>query len=109
MIDETVDESNEELGLLGSYGVMVVPAPADRAGGWFVTLSVWDEDQECYVAGSDGPIFDNREDALREATRILDWVASRSGDDNLFEVWAQMQQMSNEHDMWPDGRPRQLL
>lgn len=94
--------------MLGAYGVLVVPAPSNRAGGWFVTLSVWDEDEQRYVAGSDGPIFDSRDEALQEATRIMDWVASRPADANLLNAWAQMQQMSSEQEMWPDGRPGRL-
>lgn len=108
VIDETVDEDSSELGLLGAYGVLVVPAPSKRDGGWLVTLSAWNEDQERYVAGSDGPIFDSRDEALHEAVRIMDWVVNRPSDKNLLEIWAQMQQLSSEQEMWPDGRPGRL-
>jgi hypothetical protein len=108
VIDQTIDGDSDELGLLGAFGVLVVPAPSNRDGGWFVTLSVWDEDEERYVAGSDGPIFDSRDEALKEAVRIMDWVASRPEDENLLDAWAQMQQLSSEQEMWPDGRPGRL-
>lgn len=94
--------------MLGTYGVLVVPAPPNRDGGWLVTLAVWDQIEERYVAGTDGPIFDNRDEALQESVRIMDWVANRSDDGNLLEVWAQMQQLSSEEEMWPDGRPGRL-
>lgn len=107
-MDETISGDSDELGLLGAYGVLVVPAPANRDGGWLVTLSVWQEDEERYVAGTDGPIFDSRDEAVQEAGRIMDWLATRSDDENLLEVWAQMQQLSSEQEMWPDGRPGRL-
>ena len=107
-MDNTTDPDSDQLGLLGTYGVLVVPAPPHRDGGWLVTLSVWNEDQDWYVAGTDGPIFDSRDEALQEATRIMDWIGTRSEDENLFEAWAQMQQLSNEEEMWPDGRPGRL-
>jgi hypothetical protein len=107
-MDETVAGDSDELGLLGTYGVLVVPAPAHRDSGWLVTLSEWQDDEERYVAGADGPIFNTRDEALQEAGRIMDWLATRSDDENLLEVWAQMQQLSSEQEMWPDGRPGRL-
>jgi hypothetical protein len=91
VIDSTTDGDPEEFGLLGDYGVLVVPAPSERAGGWFVTLAAWDDDVERYIAGSDGPIFDSREEALQVASNLMDWVASRPEDENLLVGWAQMQ------------------
>ena len=33
---------------------------------------------------------------IKEATRIMDWVASRPGDENLLNAWAQMQQLQSQ-------------
>jgi hypothetical protein len=99
------EEQSQDLGFLGMYGVLVVPAPGDRSGGWFVTLSVWDDEDETYIAGTDGPIFESRQEALDEANRIIDWLASRPEDENLMDVWAQMQQMRSEGELFPEGRP----
>lgn len=90
-IDGTIDGDSDELGLLGTYGVLVVPAPSNRDGGWFVTLAVWDDDAERYVAGSDGPIFDSRDEAVQVATNLMDWIMSRPEDEDLLTPWAQMQ------------------
>jgi hypothetical protein len=90
-MDDTPDGDSDEPNLLGAYGVLIVPAPASRDGGWFVTFSVWDEDEEHYIAGSDGPIFDSRDEALQVATNVMDWVASRPEDENLILAWEQMQ------------------
>lgn len=102
-------DSSSELGYLGMYGVLVVPAPNEGSGGWFVTLSAWDDEDETYIAGTDGPILETREEAMQEANRIVDWLANRSDDENLMDVWAQMQQLRGEHELWPDGRPGKLL
>ncbi len=102
---ESTADSGEELGLLGSYGVLIVPAPPNPAGGWFVTLSAWNAERERFEAGTDGPIFDTREDAMQEAARVMDWLATRSDTENLVDVWAQMQRLSTEEEVWPDGRP----
>ena len=107
-IDESTNEQDDELGLLGTYGVLVVPAPPHREGGWLVTLSAWDSDDEQYLAGPEGPIFDSRDEAMQEAVRIMDWLAERPGETNLMEAWTQMQQMNTEAEMWPDGRPGRL-
>ncbi|HEX6507468.1 MAG TPA: hypothetical protein VF221_07540 [Chloroflexota bacterium] len=102
------DEQTDDLGFLGMYGVLVVPAPTGKTGGWFVTLSAWDDEDETYIAGTDGPIFESREEAMQEANRIVDWLAERSEDENLMDVWAQMQQMRSEGELWPDGRPGKM-
>jgi hypothetical protein len=104
-MDELDDGNTDDLGLLGRYGVLIVPAPATEDGGWFVTIAAWDDDHARYTAGTDGPIFDSREDATAEAARVMDWMATRSGDENLLDVWAQMQRYNSEEEVWPDGRP----
>lgn len=91
-------QDDSELGYLGPYGALVVPAPASGPGSWFVTVAGWDADTEQYRAGTDGPIFDSREEAMDEAQRICDWLREQRDQTNLIEVWAQMQQSMLERD-----------
>ena len=86
-----MEESNDALGLLGEYGVVIVP-PSREDGQWFVTLGAWDDESESYVGGTDGPILETREEAFEEAGKVLDWLAAQSYDDDLLKVWEQMQQ-----------------
>lgn len=86
-----MDEHGESRGLLGEYGVLIVP-PSRPEGQWFVTLGAWDEESEIYIAGTDGPLSETKEEALEEAGTVMDWLASQSHDADLMKVWDQMQQ-----------------
>lgn len=81
------DQSNSGTGLLGHYGVLVVPAPPDIDGAWFITLARWDGGHEGYVSGTDGPMFDNQADAIREANRLTEWLAEHQDEDRLAHAW----------------------
>lgn len=86
------NQANDELGGLGWYGVVVVPAPRDGSGGWFVTLATWNDKLDGYSTGVEGPIFESREEAMREASRLLDWLAEHGNEENLDRVWTRMHQ-----------------
>jgi hypothetical protein len=86
-----MDEETEDRGFLGEYGVVIVP-PSDHADQWFVTLAGWNVESESYVAGTDGPIVETREEALEEAGKVMDWLATQPPDTDLLKVWEQMQQ-----------------
>ncbi len=101
------DEENgvaKSLGLLGRYGVLVIPAPKrvpdevadlqqeDGAGEWFVGLARWSDQVEGYSASTDGPMFDTREEAMAEANRVLDWLAAQPADADVLRLWAGIQQ-----------------
>lgn len=86
------DESGDyERGYLGQYGVLVVP-PEGRSGEWFVTLSVWDQRAETYTAGTEGPLLGSREEALRDAAKVMDWLSTLPHDADVPRLWTQMQQ-----------------
>lgn len=88
-----MDESNDgedQGGYLGEYGVLIVPA-TDDSGAWFVTLASWDEEAEAYGAGTDGPLFGSREEAVEHAGAVLNWLETQQGQGDLTRVWEQMQ------------------
>lgn len=87
-----MDESEEtdELGYLGEYGVVIVP-PTDDSGAWFVTLASWDDEAEAYGAGTDGPLFGSREEAMEQAAVVLNWLETQKGQGDLTRLWEQMQ------------------
>jgi hypothetical protein len=86
-----MQDEQRELGLLGEYGVVIVP-PSDSSRQWFVTLAAWDDESESYVAGTDGPICETRGEALEEAGRVMDWLETQPSEADLMKVWEQMQQ-----------------
>ena len=86
-----------EQGYLGPYGVLIVP-PANRSGEWFVTLSVWDDDLEGYRAGTEGPLLASREEAMRDAAKVMDWLADLPADADVPRLWTQMQQTIARHE-----------
>jgi hypothetical protein len=86
-----MDEDAEDRGLLGEYGVVIVP-PSDHTNQWFVTLAAWDDESQAYVAGTDGPIRETKEEALEEVGKVMDWLAAQPPDSDLTKLWEQMQQ-----------------
>lgn len=94
------DGTGEGEGYLAKYGVAIVPPPPDGSGGWFVALTYWSDEMEAYVASGDGPIVESREEALAEAGKVLDWIASRGNQDNLVQVWEQAQRDRTSHEPW---------
>lgn len=85
-----IEEDLDDLGLLGQNGVLIVP-PNDPEGGWFVTVSSWNEDMEQYAVSLDGPIFESKEEALEEVQKLLDWILQQDGPGNLVRAWEAMQ------------------
>jgi len=88
-----MQEDNASRGVLGEYGVLIVP-PSGESDAWFVTLGAWDEESAGYIAGTDGPLVDSREDALQEAGKVLDWLVSQEDEEtDLFESWKRLQEI----------------
>lgn len=85
------EDEDDDLGYLASYGVMIVPPPERDPGGWFVTITRWNDKAENYIPSQEGPIVETREEALEEAQRALAWLVQRGDETNLIEVWEQMQ------------------
>lgn len=84
-------DDGDQGGLIGEFGVVIVPPNGD-GGAWLVTLGRWDADREMYLASSDGPLLDSREDAFDEARKVIDWLGQNRGSDHLVRVWRQMQE-----------------
>lgn len=98
----SVDEDGTELGLVGQYGVLVVPAPIGGDGAWLVTLGRWDSRQGAFTAESDGPLFEERDEAMHEAERLLEWLSGHQNEDDVPRAWDLMrQEMARER--LPDG------
>ncbi len=87
-----MEDDSEDLGYLGTYGVMIVPPPPGEYGGWLVTVARWNEDLENYLPSHEGPIFESEEEAVREVRRALTWLEERGEETNLIDVWEHMQQ-----------------
>lgn len=85
------EDDEDEASYLSSYGVMIVPPPADDPGGWFVTITRWNEQNENYIPSQEGPIVETQEEAVAEAERALAWLMHRGEETNLIEVWEQLQ------------------
>ena len=107
MDDDTADEEYEgsEQGYLAGYGVTIVPPSALESGGWFVTLSRWNQDGDNYYSLTDGPIFETREEALDEANKVLDWIAEQRERDDLMQIWERMQRDRTRYEL-EEGEPR---
>jgi hypothetical protein len=89
-----MDQGDDDRGLLGEYGVLIVP-PSGESDAWLVTLGGWDDDSGGYITGSDGPLFGTREEAIAEAHKALDWLAQQTDDEvDLLDTWQKMQEVS---------------
>ena len=96
--------TTDENGYLASYGVAIVPPPPHADGGWFVTLTHWNENAELYVGTPNGPIFETREEAMDEAQKVLDWIDEQDASEDLARVWEQMQSARSERQPWATKR-----
>ncbi|MGH2443330.1 MAG: hypothetical protein ACRDFX_09220 [Chloroflexota bacterium] len=100
------DLDTDEEGVLGRYGVVLVP-PADEAGGWLVALACWSSEQAGYGAEPEGPILDTREQALEYAGKLVDWIATQNPDADLGRIWRQMRLQAVTSDgLPPPFQPR---
>lgn len=98
----------EDLGLLGRYGVVIVP-PSQSTGEWFVTLASWDAEGQSYVTGTDGPIVSDRQEALEQANRVLDWLERQEDGEDLQRVWERMQRhITTQEGLMPEPRSFQF-
>jgi hypothetical protein len=104
--DGPAGTDGEEAGYLAAYGVLIVP-PSSEDGGWFVTLSEWDEDAERYSASMDGPMFDSEEAAFESARDLLQRIAASGEDDDLMKMWEAYQAGATKDEPWnqPQGNP----
>lgn len=102
-----LDEESEDQGYLATYGVVIVPPPPEQEGGWFVALAQWNNEAEAYMASTDGPIFESREEAMEEANKVLDWIAEKGEREDLIQIWEQMQKARSEDVPWT-REPRTL-
>jgi len=99
----SAQEPGSDLGYLGQYGVLVVPAPLHADGAWFVTLTRWDTGNETYTATAEGPMFETRRDALDEAERLIDWIAEHQDEDDVARTWDLMRQELAREEMPSQG------
>jgi hypothetical protein len=97
------DES-DVLGYLGAHGVMIIP-PEEGDEGWLVTVGGWDEKVEAYVAGSDGPLLETRDEAIQTAIRAMEWIQSAGPNVDIPRVWREMQDRVAAQEN-PDSMPR---
>jgi hypothetical protein len=106
MVESDVNEADDR-GYLGEFGVVIVP-PGDSEDRWFVGLTRWDEGSERYVAESDGPLLDNPEEAMKEAQKVLDWLAAVPEESDVARLWREMQQRVGAETVlereWPPSR-----
>src|ERR1051326_3643572 len=96
---------DEAIQFFPRYGVLVVPAAPDGAG-WFVTLAAWSERHERYVASTDGPLFETREEAMEEAGRLADWLVEHGEEGDLLKVWEMAQRQEFADAPWRPPPPR---
>jgi len=97
----------DDQGYLATYGVVLVPPPPEQEGGWFVALAGWNDEAEAYLASTDGPIFESREEAMEEANKVLVWIAEKGERQDLIQIWEQMQKTRSEDVPWTK-EPRTL-
>jgi hypothetical protein len=75
---------------IGSYGVLIVPPSVPEAG-WLVSVAGWNPETERYVTSGEGPILETRDEAMREAERVIDWLQSGDIELDPVLVWERMQ------------------
>jgi len=98
----TADDDGAGLGLIGRYGVLVVPAPVGADGAWLVTMGRWDAQHESFLAESDGPLFEDRTEAMQEANKVLDWLAEHQDEDDVPRAW-DLTRQETAREQLPDG------